>query len=156
MTVNPVPQGYHSVTPYLVVDGAANAIDFYAKAFGAEEVMRMPMGDRIGHAEIRIGDSHVMLADEFPDQGHRGPKSYGGTSVSLMVYLPDVDTVFARALAAGATEERAVVDQFYGDRSGTLRDPFGHCWMLATHVEDVSPEEMRRRMANMSPETADA
>jgi len=156
MTVNPVPQGYHSVTPYLVVDGAANAIDFYAKAFGAEEVMRMPMGERIGHAEIRIGDSHVMLADEFPDQGHRGPKSYGGTSVSLMVYLPDVDTVFARALAAGATEERAVVDQFYGDRSGTLRDPFGHCWMLATHVEDVSPEEMRRRMANMSPETADA
>jgi len=156
MTVNPVPQGYHSVTPYLVVDGAANAIAFYAKAFGAEEVMRMPMGDRIGHAEIRIGDSHVMLADEFPDQGHRGPKSYGGTSVSLMVYLPDVDTVFARALAAGATEERAVVDQFYGDRSGTLRDPFGHCWMIATHVEDVSPEEMRRRMANMSPETADA
>ena len=156
MTVNPVPQGYHTVTPYLVVDGAANAIDFYAKAFGAEEVMRMPMGDRIGHAEIRIGDSHVMLADEFPDQGHRGPKSYGGTSVSLMVYLPDVDTVFARALAAGATEERAVVDQFYGDRSGTLRDPFGHCWMIATHVEDVSPEEMQRRMAKLSPETADA
>ena len=156
MTVNPVPQGYHTVTPYLVVDGAANAIDFYVKAFGAEEVMRMPMGDRIGHAEIRIGDSHVMLAYEFPDQGHRGPKSYGGTSVSLMVYLPDVDTVFARALAAGATEERAVADQFYGDRSGTLRDPFGHCWMIATHVEDVSPEEMQRRMAKLSPETADA
>jgi len=156
MTVNPVPQGYHTVTPYLVVDGAANAIDFYAKAFGAEEVMRMPMGDKIGHAEIRIGDSHVMLADEFPDQGHRGPKSYGGTSVSLMVYLPDVDTVFARALAAGATEERAVVDQFYGDRSGTLRDPFGHRWMISTHVEDVSAEEIQRRMAKVSPERAEA
>lgn len=156
MTVNPVPEGYHSVTPYLVVDGAAEAIRFYTEAFGAKEVMRMPADDKIAHAEIRIGDSTIMLADEFPGQGHRGPKAYGGTSVSLMVYLPNVDTIFAQALAAGATEERAVADQFYGDRSGTLLDPFGHRWMISTHVEDVSPEEMQRRMAKASPETAEA
>jgi PhnB protein len=156
MSVKPIPEGYHSVTPYLIVDGAADAIDFYARAFGAKEVLRMPMGDRIGHAEIRIGDSHVMLADEFPDMGHLGPKSRGGPTASLMIYLPDVDAAFTRAIAAGATEDRAVQDQFYGDRSGTLTDPFGHQWTLSTHVEDVSPEEMERRMAEAMPAEAGA
>lgn len=159
MSVKPIPEGYHSVTPYLIVDDAAAALDFYARAFGAKELFRMPMpalsgaegGDRIGHAEILIGDSHVMLADEFPDMGHRSPKAIGGTATSLMIYLPDVDAVFAQALAAGATQERAVENQFYGDRSGALVDPFGHKWMLATHVEDVSPEEMDRRMKAMPP-----
>jgi PhnB protein len=154
MAVSPVPSGYHSVTPYLVVDDAAAAIDFYREAFGATEVMRMPMGNRIGHAEIKIGDSHVMLADEFPDQGHLGPRKRGGTSVSLMLYLADVDGAFERAIRAGATEERPVQDQFYGDRSGTLTDPFGHQWTLATHVEDVDPAEMQRRMEAMSAEPA--
>lgn len=147
--VDPVPAGYHSVTPYLAVDGAAQAIEYYKAAFGAEEVLRMPMGDRIGHAEIRIGDSHVMLADEFPDMGHLGPKARGGTTVGLMIYLPDVDAAFDRAIAAGGTVSRSVEDQFYGDRTGTLVDPFGHQWTLATHVEDVSIEECRRRMAEM-------
>jgi PhnB protein len=156
MSVNPIPEGYHSVTPYLIVDGAADAIAFYERAFGATEVLRMEMGDRIGHAEVKIGDSHVMLADEFPDMGHLGPKSRGGPTASLMIYLPDVDAAFARALAAGATEARAVQDQFYGDRSGTLTDPFGHQWTLSTHVEDVPPEEMERRMAKAMPEKAEA
>lgn len=147
MSVKPVPEGYHSVTPYLVVDDAAAALDFYARAFGAVEVLRMPMGDRIAHAEIRIGDSHVMLADEFPEMDKLGPKSRGGPTASLMIYLDDVDAAFARALAAGATQERPVEDQFYGDRSGSLFDPFGHCWMLSTHIEDVPEDEMQRRMA---------
>jgi PhnB protein len=147
MSVKPIPEGYHSVTPYIVVDDAAAALDFYKEAFGAEEVLRMPMGDRIGHAEIRIGDSHVMLADEFPEMDKLGPKSRGGPTASLMIYLEDVDSAFARALAAGATQERAVEDQFYGDRSGSLFDPFGHCWMLSTHIEDVPEDEMQRRMA---------
>jgi len=146
MSVKPVPEGYHSVTPYLIVDGAAAALEFYAKAFGATELFRMPMGDRIGHAEMRIGDSIVMLADEWPDMGYLGPRTRGGSTVGLMIYVPDVDAVFARALAAGATQERAVQDQFYGDRSGNLVDPFGHRWTIATHVEDVSPDEMQRRM----------
>jgi PhnB protein len=145
--VKPIPEGYHSVTPYLVVDDAAAALDFYARAFGAVEVLRMPMGDRIGHAEIRIGDSHVMLADEFPEMDKLGPKSRGGPTASLMIYLDDVDAAFARALAAGATQERPVADQFYGDRSGSLFDPFGHSWMLSTHIEDVPEDEMQRRMA---------
>jgi PhnB protein len=147
--VDPVPAGYHSVTPYLAVDGAAQAIEYYKAAFGAEEVLRMPMGDRIGHAEVKIGDSHVILADDFPDMGHLGPKARGGTTVSLMIYLPDVDAAFDRAIAAGGTVSRPVEDQFYGDRTGTLVDPFGHQWTLATHVEDVSIEECRRRMAEM-------
>lgn len=147
--VDPIPAGYHSVTPYLAIDGAAQAIEYYKAAFGAEEVMRMPMGDRIGHAEIKIGDSHVMLADEFPDMGHLGPKTRGGTTVGLMLYVPDVDAAFDRAVAAGGTASRPVQDQFYGDRSGTLTDPFGHQWTLATHVEDVSMEECRRRMEAM-------
>ena len=150
MSVKPVPEGYHSVTPYLIVDGAAAALEFYAKAFGAAELFRMPMGDRIGHAEMRIGDSIVMLADEWPDMGYLGPRTRGGSTVGLMIYVPDVDAVFARALAAGATQERAVQDQFYGDRSGNLVDPFGHRWTIATHVEDVSPAEMQRRMQGLT------
>ncbi|MGK6321046.1 VOC family protein [Sphingomonas sp. DT-204] len=155
--MNPVPEGYRSVIPYLIVDDAAAAIDFYVRVFGGEEVMRYAMGDKIGHAEIKIGDSHIMLADESPEMSYRGPKAIGGTPVSVMLYLREVDQVFARAIAAGATEERAVQDQFYGDRSGTLVDPFGHRWTVATHIEDVSPEEMERRMKSMSePEAAEA
>jgi PhnB protein len=150
MSVNPIPAGYHSVIPYLTVDGASDAIAFYKKAFGATEVMRMPMGDKIGHAEIKIGDSHVMMSDEWPDMDMLSPKKRGGTTASLMVYVPDVDRTFQQALDAGATQERAVADQFYGDRSGTLTDPFGHRWMLSTHIEDVSPQEIERRMAAMS------
>ena len=142
----PIPDGYHSVTPYLIVDDAAEAIEFYKNAFGAEELFRMPMGDRVAHAEIKIGDSHVMLADESPDMGHLGPKSRGGPTASMMVYLPDVDSAFRKALDAGATQQRAVENQFWGDRMGSLSDPFGHQWNLATHVEDVPPEEMNKRM----------
>jgi len=149
--VDPIPAGYHSVTPYLMVRDGARAITFYAQAFGAREVMRFPMPDgKIGHAEIKIGDSHVMLADEsreFP-----GPHMLGGAGVSLMLYVEEVDATFARALAAGATERRAVADQFYGDRNGTLVDPFGHVWTVSTHREDVSMDEMQRRMAAMHDE----
>ena len=146
MPVNPVPDGYHSITPYLICDGAAKAIDFYREAFGATEVMRMPApGGRIGHAEIQIGDSKVMLADEHPEIGARSPKSIGGTAVGITLYLPDVDAVWRKALAAGATEVMPLQDKFYGDRMGTLQDPFGHVWYVATHVEDVAPEEMERR-----------
>lgn len=146
MPVKPIPDGYHSVTPYLICKGAAQAIEFYKQAFGATELMRMPMpGGKLGHAEIRIGDSAVMLADEFPEMDVRGPQSLGGTSVSLLIYVPDVDTAFPQAIAAGGKEIRPLVDQFYGDRSGTLEDPFGHKWTIATHKEDVPPEEMQRR-----------
>ena len=143
---NPIPEGYHSVTPYLVVDDAKGAIDFYTRAFGAKEKFRLPAGDRIGHAELLIGDSHVMLADESPEMGHRGPKALGGSPVSLMVYVQDVDRTFAQAISAGATQNRPLENQFWGDRMGTLTDPFGHIWSLATHVEEVPPEEMERRM----------
>ena len=146
MTLSPIPPGYHSVTPYLLVDGAAEAIRFYQAAFGAEEVLRMPMGDKIAHAEILIGDSHVMISDEWPDMGLLGPAKRGGATASLMIYLADVDAAFARALDAGARQERPPEDQFWGDRMGTLIDPFGHRWTLATHIEDVSGEEMERRM----------
>ena len=148
MTVKTTPDGYHSVTPYLVIHGAAKALDFYARAFGAKEKLRLPMGERIGHAEIVIGDSHVMLADEMAPQ--RSPRTLGGTPVSLMIYTSDVDAMFRRAIAAGAKELRPVADQFYGDRTGVLEDPFGHVWSIATHVEDVSDEEIRRRMAAMA------
>ena len=148
MTVKATPAGYHSVTPYLCIRGAAKALDFYARAFGAKEKFRLPMGERIGHAEILIGDSHVMLADEMDD--HRSPQSYGGTPVSLMIYTDDVDAMFKRAIAAGATQKRPVENQFYGDRTGVLVDPFDHVWSIATHVEDVSEEEIGRRMAAMS------
>ncbi|HXJ22874.1 MAG TPA: VOC family protein [Polyangia bacterium] len=149
--VNPVPAGYHNVTPYISVKGAGKALDFYKRAFGAEVVVRMDMPDgRVGHAEILIGDSHVMLADEMPDMPDaiaKSPASLGGTTCGLMIYMDDVDTRFQRAIEAGATVKRPVKDQFYGDRTGTLQDPFGHVWTLGTHVEDVSPEEMKKRMA---------
>jgi PhnB protein len=146
--VKAIPEGYHSVTPYLIIDGAARALDFYKQAFDAKELMRMPApNDRIGHAEIRIGNSVIMLADEHPEMDARSPGHYGGSPVTLMVYVEDVDRQFKQAVAAGATEVRPVADQFYGDRSGTLKDPFGHSWHLSTHKEDVSPEEMTRRMA---------
>ena len=150
MTVRAIPEGYHSVTPYLVIDGAAEAIRFYERAFGATEALRLPMGDRIGHAEIKIGDSFVMLADEFPEMDIRGPKSRGGPTSSLMIYVEDVDIVFERAVAAGGTVDRPVEDQFYGDRSGTIVDPFGHKWTIATHVEDVPDDEIQRRMAEFA------
>lgn len=154
MTAKAIPDGYHSVTPYLAVDGAAEAIDWYVRAFGATELFRMEHGGRIGHAEIRIGDSPVMLADEHPEMDHIGPKRRGGATASFMIYLDDVDTAFERALGAGASEVRPVADQFYGDRSGTLADPFGHVWTLATHVEDVPEDEMKRRMDAMAAEDA--
>jgi PhnB protein len=148
--VQAIPAGYHTVTPYLMVRDAARALAFYRKAFDATEVMRFddPKG-RVAHAEIRIGDSHVMLAEESPDMGFVGPQTLGGAGVSLMLYVEDVDARFAQAIAAGATEKRAVADQFYGDRNGTLADPFGHVWTLATHREDVSLDEVRRRMQAM-------
>ena len=156
MPVKPIPDGYRSVTPYLIVDDAAAALDFYAKVFGTVERMRMEWGgDRIGHAEFEIGDSLVMLASEFPDLQAVSPKTVGGSPVSLSVYVEDADRVFARAIEEGATEIRPVADQFYGDRSGTFRDPFGHIWSVATHVEDVTPEEMDRRtkeLLDQSPE----
>jgi PhnB protein len=146
MPVKPIPDGYHTVTPYLYVHGAARAIDFYQRAFGATETMRMEMpGGKIGHAEIRIGDSNIMLADEFPEMGVRGPQALGGTSVSLLLYVDDVDARVEEAVAAGATVVRPLQDQFYGDRSATLSDPFGHTWTIATHVEDIPPEEMEQR-----------
>lgn len=151
MAVKPIPEGYHTLTPYLIVKGAAAALDFYARALGARELVRMadPSG-KVGHAEMKIGDSPFMLADEFPEMGALAPPAGGGHSVSFLVYVPDVDAAFARALAAGAKAVRPVQDQFYGDRSGTLEDPFGHQWTLATHVEDVSPEEMERRASGRS------
>ncbi len=143
--VQAIPDGYHSVTPYLIVKGAAAAIEFYKKALGATEIMRMPQPDgRIGHAEIRIGNSRVMLADEFPERGIVGPAE-GRAPVMLHLYVEDVDAVFAGALAAGAKEMRPVQDQFYGDRSGMFTDPFGHCWNVATHKEDLSSEEVEKR-----------
>lgn len=152
MSVSAIPQGYHTVTPYLTVDGAAEAIRFYGQAFGATEVLRMEMGGgRLAHAEIRIGDSHVMLSDEWPDMNMVGPNARGGATSSLLIYTPDVDSDYARAIAAGCTAERPPEDQFWGDRMGVLVDPFGHRWSLATHKEDVCADEMQRRMAAMMP-----
>jgi PhnB protein len=147
MSVPFQPAGYHSVTPYLIVRGAAQALAFYAQAFGAVEILRLPMGGLIGHAEIRIGDSVVMLADEM--DGYPGPEAIGGSPVSLMIYTKDVDAMFDRALAAGAKPKRPVADQFYGDRTGVLVDPYGHVWSIATHVEDVPEDEIVRRLAAM-------
>jgi len=152
--IKPVPEGYHTATPYLIIKGAAAALEFYKKAFGATELLRMPKPDgRVGHAEIKIGDSIIMLADEFPEIGARSPESYGGSPVTLMLYVEDVDAVFNRAVAAGAKVDRPVANQFYGDRTGGIIDPFGHKWYLATHVEDVSPEELLRRANAAQTET---
>lgn len=150
MTVPAIPSGYHSVTPYLIVRGARSALDYYARAFGAEEVLVLEMPDGgIGHAEIRIGDSMVMLSEENPEYDAISPETLGGNGSSLMIYVPNVDAVFERALMAGGTELRPLTDQFYGDRSGTLKDPFGHTWTLATHIEDVSEDEIARRLAKI-------
>jgi PhnB protein len=146
MAVKPIPEGYHAVTPYLIVRGGGDAIEFYKKAFGAVELFRFPSPDgKIGHAEIKIGDSPIMLADEYPEMGYKGPQTIGGSSVSLMIYVADVDSTFNRAIESGGTVKDAVQDKFYGDRIGTLIDPFGHVWHIATHKEDVSMEEMERR-----------
>ncbi len=150
MAVKPIPDGYHSLTPYLVMDGAAEALEYYKKAFGATELFRMEHEGKIAHAEMKIGDSPFMLSDEHPERGFRGPKSLGGSAVGLMIYVDDVDTIFKQAIDAGGVEKNALQDQFYGDRSGTLTDPFGHVWTVATHKEDVSPEEMDKRMAAMA------
>jgi PhnB protein len=149
MAVKPIPEGYYTVTPYLIVKGADRALEFYKKAFNASELYRMadPSG-KIGHAELQIGNSRVMLADEYPEMGAQSPETIGGSAVGLCLYVEDVDALFKQAIAAGGKEERPVMDQFYGDRSGTLRDPFGHKWTIATHKEDVAPEEMKRRMAD--------
>jgi PhnB protein len=148
MAVKPIPEGYHSVTPYLIIKGASAALDFYKKAFGAKELFRMDGPDgKVGHAEIKIGNSPLMLADEHPERGYRGPQSLGGTTVSICLYVENADAVFNQAVAAGAQVLHPVKDQFYGDRSGTVADPYGHIWTVATHKEDVSHEEMQRRIA---------
>lgn len=147
-TVKPIPDGYHSVTPYLIIKNAADAIEFYKKAFGATELLRMSQPDgKVGHAEIKIGDSPIMLADEFPEMGHKSPATLGGSPVSLMIYVEDVDAVFNKAVAEGAEAQRPLENKFYGDRSGSLIDPFGHLWHIATHIEDVPEEEMHKRAA---------
>lgn len=152
MAVRAIPEGYHSVTPYMIIKGAAGALEYYKKAFNATELMRIdgPNGT-IGHAEIRIGDSILMMADEFPQMGCLSPLTAGSVSVSLMIYVPNVDEIFAQAIKAGGTEKRAIQNQFYGDRSGTLVDPFGHMWTVSTHIEDVPPDELARRAAASAP-----
>jgi PhnB protein len=148
--VNPIPDGYPRVTPYLSIDGASAAIDFYSKVFGATERVRMPGPDgKIGHAELQFGDSVVMLADEYPEMDIRGPKAVGGTPVTISVYVEDVDGVFDLAVELGAKALRQVEDQFYGDRSGQFEDPFGHRWSVASHIEDVPPDEMAKRAAEV-------
>ena len=151
MAVSPVPQGYRSLTPYLIIDGADRALSWYAEAFGAREVMRLaaPEG-RIGHAEIEIGNSRIMLADEAPAHNAKGPNAFGGSPVSLHLYIADVDTVVAKAVSIGAEVKSQPEDKFYGDRLATLTDPFGHTWHVSTHIEDVPHDEIERRMAAMS------
>jgi PhnB protein len=142
-----VPDGYHSLTPYLICDGAAKAIEFYKTALGAVEAVRMDApGGKVGHAEIRIGDSMLMLADEHPEMDAEGPHTIGGSPASLVLYVKDVDTVYARAVGAGAKAKRPVADQFYGDRAGTIEDPFGHTWHIHTHTEDLTAEEIAKRV----------
>ena len=146
--VKPIPDGHNGVSPYLIVDGAARAIEFYKKAFGATEMFRhVAPGGKVGHAEVRIGDTVIMLADVHPEFDAHGPAHYGGSPVSLHLYVEDVDRIAQQAIAAGAKVKRPVADQFYGDRLGTLEDPFGHTWHVSTHIEDVSPEELDRRAA---------
>ena len=149
MSVNPVPPGYQTVTPYLIVDSATAAIDFYTRAFGAEELFRFEHEGTIGHAEVRIGTSVVMLADAMPEMGYRSPSAYKGSPVSLMLYVEDSDEVFNRAVTLGAEVVRELRDEFYGDRSGNIKDPFGHVWTISTHKEDVAPDEMQRRFADL-------
>jgi PhnB protein len=146
MAAQPVPEGYHTITPYLAVEDAARAIEFYTQAFGAKEVVRMDApGGKIGHAELEIGDSRIMLSDPFPQASTKPPKELGGTSFSVMMYVEDVDAAFKRAVDAGATVSMELADMFWGDRFGSVTDPFGHSWSLATHVEDVPPDEMAER-----------
>ena len=148
MAVKAIPDGYHSMTPYLIIDGAAKAIEFYTKAFGATELLRLPgPGGKLGHAEIKIGDSILMMADEMPEMGYRGPKALGGSPVGILLYVDDVARTFEKAVVAGAMVDRPIQDQFYGDRNGSVIDPFGYKWTISTHVEDVPPEEMQRRVA---------
>jgi PhnB protein len=148
--VKPIPEGHHTVTPYLTIRDAAAALEFYKRAFGADEMFRMadPQG-KVGHAEIRIGDSAIMMSDEFPDMGAQSPDALGGSPVMIHLYVENVDALVDRAVQAGARLERPVADQFYGDRGGLVVDPFGHKWWIATHVEDVPPEELKRRAAQM-------
>jgi PhnB protein len=144
--VHYIPKGYNSITPYLIIKGAAEAIEYYKKVFGATEVMRMPgPSGRIGHAELKIGDSNVMLADEFPEMDYRSPVTLGSSPVSMLLYVEDADSTVERAVANGAKILKPVQDQFYGDRMGSIKDPFGHLWSIATHTEDVSPEQMKER-----------
>jgi PhnB protein len=145
--VKPIPDGFHGATPYLACRGAAQAIEFYKQAFGAVERERidMPGSGLIGHAELRIGEANIMLADEFPKMGFVGPQTLGGSGVTIHLYVTDVDAVVNKAVAAGAKVVKPVEDQFYGDRTGKIEDPFGHIWYLATHIEDVPPDEIRRR-----------
>jgi PhnB protein len=146
--MKPFPEGFHTITPYLVIKGAAAAIDFYKAAFGATELFRMPQPDgRVGHAELRIGDSVFMLADEFPEMNVVGPKTLGGSAVGLLLHVSDADAMFAKAVSLGAQVTKPMADQFYSDRSGTLLDPFGHRWTISAHIEDVSLEEVKRRAA---------
>ncbi len=146
MTVKPIPDGYHTATPYLIVSDAAGAIEFYKTAFGATELLRMPgPGGKLMHAEIKIGDSPIMLADEFPEMDIRGPQSLGRSPGAILLYVEDVDARFSQAITAGAKEKKPIADQFYGDRSGTLEDPFGHVWNIATHKEDLTAEEINER-----------
>jgi len=153
--VEPVPAEYPGVTPYLSVNDAVAAIEFYKRGFGATEVMRLPGPDgKLGHAEIKIGDALVMLADEFPEYGNLSPRTLGGSAVRLHLYVEDVDAFFDKAVAAGAKVLIPLANQFYGDRSGRLEDPFGHVWLVSTHIEDVAPEEMQRRMAAYSEKEA--
>jgi PhnB protein len=148
MSAKAIPEGHHTVTPYLCIKGAASALEFYKKAFDATELMRLAQPDgRIGHSEIRVGDSVIMLSDEFPEIGARSPQAIGGSPVTIHLYVEDVDTVFKQAVAAGAKVKRPVADQFYGDRMGGVEDPFGYTWWIATHKEDLSSEEIQKRAA---------
>lgn len=157
MTVSAIPKGYHAITPYLIVNGAAKAIEYYRQVFKAELVMQMPLPDGgVAHAEIKIGDSHIMLSDMCPEEHFKSPDELGGTPVSIMLYVEDVDAVFAKALELGAREVRPVHDQFYGDRAGTLQDPFGHVWTIGTHKEDLSEAELSQRMSDLMSKDQDA
>ena len=157
MSVRHIPEGLRTVTPYLAIKNAVEALDFYKKAFGATEEFRLLMPDgRLGHGQIRLGDSTIMLCDEFPEHAGTSPETLGGSPVNIHLYVEDVDAFFKKAVAAGATERKPVMDQFYGDRSGQLEDPYGHLWWVATHKEDVSPEEMRKRLDAMCAEQSEA